>query len=213
MIHVWVVDSLCVFAWTTSLDFSLFVTSCHWVCAYWNLDECSFFQVFLKHWLIIQFQLNQFLYQGSMQQRRKYFLPYRTLLFSLHPGSLYSHVFLLVIFPFLFYRCHTILSKPNGLVSSFDISFHLSTFSPCGLGPFWHTLHMSIILGNPSSVIFIFLTFEASHILFNSLEVVASLHFFGNMGLIKCQNVRVDLNLLTTLSDCNSFDVCHAPFS
>ena len=62
-----------------------------------------------------------------------------------------------------------------------------------------------------------FLTFEASlecwDILFNPLEVVADLHFFGYMGLIKSQDVGVDLYLPTTLSDWDSFDICHALFS
>ena len=33
------------------------------------------------------------------------------------------------------------------------------------------------------------------------------------MGLIRCQDVGVSLNLLTTLSDCNSFNVSHFLFS
>ena len=54
----------------------------------------------------------------------------------------------------------------------------------------------------------IFLAFEAPQgcwdIFFNPLEAVADLHFFGNIGLIICQDVGVGLYLLTTLSDCNS---------
>ena len=59
----------------------------------------------------------------SVQQSRKCFLPCRTLLFSLFPGSLYSSCVLFVIFPFLLYRRHTVLCKPDSLVGSQDISF------------------------------------------------------------------------------------------
>ena len=40
-----------------------------------------------------------------------------------------------------------ILSKPDGLDGSLDISFCLSTLPPCALGPFCCILHMSIVLG------------------------------------------------------------------
>ena len=60
----------------------------------------------------------------------------------------------------------------------------------------------------------IFLTFKASQscrkIFFNPLETC---YFSGNRGLIKCQDVGVSLDLITTLSDCDSFDVRHALFS
>ena len=41
------------------------------------------------------------------------------------------------------------------------------------------------------------------------LEAVADVHFFGNMGLIECQNVGVGLDLWITLSDWNSQGFCH----
>ena len=66
VVYVQVVDSMCVVPWTTTVDLSLFVTSCHWVGACWNLVECSFFQVLLKLGSIIWFQLDQFLYQSSI---------------------------------------------------------------------------------------------------------------------------------------------------
>ena len=42
VVCVGVVDPMCVFAWTISLDFSLFLTC--WVCACWNSAECSIFR-------------------------------------------------------------------------------------------------------------------------------------------------------------------------
>ena len=46
------------------------------------------------------------LYPSSLQQRRRRFLPYRTLLFSLFSRRTYSSNVSPQVFPFLFYRCH-----------------------------------------------------------------------------------------------------------
>ena len=45
------------------------------------------------------------------------------------------------------------------------------------------------------------------------IEAIPKFYFLGNTGLIKCWNVSVGLNLLSTLSNSNSFDVCHFLFS
>ena len=154
VIHAWVIDSMCVFAWTTSLDFSLFVT-CYWICACWNSAECSFFfRCSWKHSVptgsvsLPPFYICclDWLEPPSMKQRCKSFLSCRTLQYSLLPGGSHSSCALLVIFYFLFYRHHKILSKPDGLVSNSDIYFLLSNLPPCGLGHFHRTLHMSVIL-------------------------------------------------------------------
>ena len=131
-----------------------------------------------------------------------------TLLFSLLPGSLHSLCALFVIFAFLFHKCQ--------MVSLAVWTLSLSTLPLYSLGPF-HTARCPC-QSSPASlpVISIFLTFEASQrcwdILFNPLKTVANLHFFENMGLIKYQDVGVGLDLLTTLSDCDSFDVVHSVF-
>ena len=61
-----------------------------------------------------------------------------------------------------------------------------------------------------------FLKFEAPQgcwdILFNPLSTIVDFHFLGNIGLIKCQDVGVGLDLLL-FSNGNSSDVCQAPFS
>ena len=79
------------------------------------------------------------------------------------------------------------------------------------------TLYICQLSSANLPVISIFLTFEASpgclNILFNPLEAVDNLHFFGKMGLIKCQDVSVGFYLLTILSDRDSFDIHHALFS
>ena len=63
----------------------------------------------------------------------------------------------------------------------------------------------------------IFLTFEARKgcwdILFNPLETITAFHFFGNMRLIKCQNLGVGLDLLLAVSNGDSSEVCHSLFS
>ena len=58
VVFSWVVDSKCVFPWTTWLNFSLFkMTSCRWVCACRNSAEssffsrCSFSQSFDSNWI------------------------------------------------------------------------------------------------------------------------------------------------------------------
>ena len=66
VLRVWVVDSICVFSWNTSLYFSLFVTSIRWLCACWNSTKYKFFLVFLKLWTILWFQLDQFFHQISL---------------------------------------------------------------------------------------------------------------------------------------------------
>ena len=62
----------------------------------------------------------------------------------------------------------------------------------------------------------IFLTFEAPRgswdILFNPLEAIADFYFFGNIGLIKCQDMCISLDFLSALSN-DSSDVRHALFS
>ena len=62
-------------------------------------------------------------------------------------------------------------------------------------------------------VVDIFLTFEAFRrcwgIMFNLLEAIPNFHFLGNRELIKYQDICVRLDLHSTLSNCNSFDVSH----
>ena len=54
------------------------------------------------------------------------------------------------------------LNKPDGLVGSLGISFHWNTFLPIGLGPFYRTLHMSVVVCKPPCGVHIFI-FKASH--------------------------------------------------
>ena len=139
----------------------------------------------------------------SVQQRHKCFLPCKTWLFFLFLGSLCSSWALLVIFLFLFYIHYRILNKPSDLVSSLDIFLHLNTLPTYVLGLFAALCTCQLFFARLPAI-FIFLTFEASQgcwdILFNPLGTVADLHFFGNTGLIKCQDVGVGLYLFITLS-------------
>ena len=96
IVYVWIKDSLCIFLWTTSFDFSLFVT-CHW--GLLKFGQVKFLQVFLKFWPQIQFQLDQSLYQSSI------FVVLinwngLTLLFSWIPAWSYSACVLLLFFFF-----------------------------------------------------------------------------------------------------------------
>ena len=118
VVHDWVIDFVCIFPWTTSLDFSLFVTC--WVWASWNLAECSFFSgapETLPNHLVptgsvslpeLKICCLDWLDLPSVQERRSCSLQYRTLLFSLLPGRVYSNCTSLLFF-FVFDRYHTIL--------------------------------------------------------------------------------------------------------
>ena len=156
------------------------------------------------------------LYLLSVQQRRKYFLPCRTLLFSLLPGRKNSSCVFTLSISFSFYRGHKILSEPDGLVSTLDIWFLLSNLLPCGLGPFHSTWHMSIALCKVFPLVSIFLAFETPQkcwdILFNPLKTIANL-LLGSMELIKCHDVGVSLDLFFAFSNRDSFDVCRSLFS
>ena len=138
-----------------------------------------------------------------------YFLPWRTLLFSLLPRRLYSFCALL-----LFYRRQKILSKPDGLVGSLDVDLPLSYFPLCG--PVLFTELGTCLLSSASfQAVSSFLAFEALqgcwHILLNSLEILAVFHFLRSMRMIKCQDVGVGLDLFFTFfnGDFFSSDVCH----
>ena len=88
VVHVWVVDSMCAFAWRF-----LFIYKLMSLCLL-KFSQEYFFQVLLKLWPIIQFQLDQFLYQSSIFFSVDWlYLPsmqQRHLLFSLHPERTHS---------------------------------------------------------------------------------------------------------------------------
>ena len=51
------------------------------------------------------------------------------------------------------------------------------------------------------------------YILLNPLPVIPNFHFLRNMGLVKCPDVDVGLDLLSALSNSNSSDLCRSLFS
>ena len=65
-------------------------------------------------------------------------------------------------------------------------------------------------------VVSIFLTFEAPqghwNVLLSSLKTIADLHLLRSMGLIKCQDVSVGLDLYFAFFNGNSY-VCNSQFS
>ena len=178
-------------------------------------------------WPITRFQLDQFLYQSSI---------FVALIDWIHPPCnrgvcVFSHIWhynfpclqegdipLVLHFYFFFFFIDIARSWISRIVLSavWTFLFVWALF----LRMVW-VLFAAFYTCQSSSailpVMFILLTFEASqwywNILFNSLVALADVHYLGNMGQIKCHDVGVGLDLLTTLSDCNSFGVGHSQFS
>ena len=161
--------TLYVFPWTTSLDFSLFVTSCCWVCeiqSYVIFLRCSWNigQSFGSHWISFStralYLLSWLIGSALHATEVKVFSPYRTLQLSLLPRRSHSSCVLLQVF--LFYRCHTILGKSDSLVSNSDIFFSFEHSSSMWSGSFLpHFCTCRSALAS-LPVMFRFLIFETS---------------------------------------------------
>ena len=138
---------------------------------------------------------------------------YNTLLFSLLPGRSHFSCALLPIFSFFLLTSQDLdeagwyYSQFGRLIFFYAIFLHLVRVLFTALGT---------CLFSPTSfsVVFIFLTFQAPKgcwdILFNLQETIPDFHFLENMGLIKNQDVGVDLDSLSELFNGDSSDVCHA---
>ena len=193
----------------------------------WCLVKCSFLQVLLKLWLIICFQLDQFLHECSV---------FFVLIGCIHPlcnrsVAVFSHVapyhflwFQEGHIPLVFHLSYFLFFFVNIARSCISWMILLAVCTSNFLQAIF--LHMVWVLFtafgtclSPSTsfpVMFIFLAFEASQgcwdILLNSLKTIADLHFLGSIGRIKYQDVSVGLDLFFAFSNGRSY-VCNSLFS
>ena len=87
-------------------------------------------------------------------------------------------------------------------------------FPPCGLGPFHCTWYMSPVFCKLPYGVYIFeVSLGCWDVFFNLLKIRANFHFLHDLELIKIQDVSVIPLFLSTLSICDSFNVCHTMFS
>ena len=181
VIHVGVVDPMCVFVWTITLDLFLFPTCC-WDGAWSNSAKCSFSGVpktLANHslstgsiypWVLYICHLD-WLYPPSVKQRHSCFLPCSSLQFSWLPGGTYSTCFTSSISFSFFCKGCKILCKTDNLVASLHISFPSSNLPWCGLGPFHHIWHISVVLYRLPSGVHIFGNWSTSGALERTVQL------------------------------------------
>ena len=196
-----------------------FLLSLYWL----KFGQALFFQVILKLWPIIWFQLDLFLHKSSVfiylvdwihsPCNRSMFSPIKdpivflafwkdTFILRFTSSIPFSFLSISQDFALAGWPCwqleHLISFKQFSAMWSRSLSLHLCPLQAFMWCPyFWHLKHPQ----------------DCWDIHLNPLKTIVDLHLFGGMELIKCQDVAVGLDLFFAFSNGDSSDVCHSLFS